>query len=130
MRLVIALFALFGFFGDASAQEGLKPGDAISGPVRFFKILHPNGTTWISVYQMRSDNPRKFAADDEFCDDKVPPKTFHLVVIDDKAKKKQLDRLLGKKISVVLDSFSCSQTAWHVGDAVVFQWHFVEPTKR
>ena len=130
MRLVIALVVLLGASGSASAQDPLKPGDTISGPVRFFKQLHPNGTTWISVYQMASDNPRKFAADDEFCDDNVPPKTFHLVVMDDKAKKAQLDRLLGKKISIVAEAFFCSQTAWHVGDAVVTQWHFTEPAKR
>ncbi len=130
MRLLIALLALLSLFGSATAQDLLKPGDTISGSVRFFKQQHPNGTTWISVYQMTSDNPRKFAEKDEFCDDKVPPKTFHLVVMDDKAKKKQLDRLLGKKISIVAESFACSETAWHVGDAVVFQWHFAEPVKR
>jgi len=130
MRRAIALLVLFGLFGSASAQNLLKSGDTISGPVRFFKIQHPNGTTWINVYQMTSDNPRKFAADDEFCDDKVPPKTFHLVVMDDKSKKAQLDRLLGKKISIVAEIFFCSQTAWHVGDAVVTKWHFAEPAKR
>jgi len=130
MRRAIALLVLFGLFGSASAQDLLKPGDTISGSVRFFKIQHPNGTTWINVYQMTSDNPRKFAADDEFCDDKVPPKTFHLVVMDDKSKKAQLDRLLGKKISIVAEIFFCSQTAWHVGDAVVTKWHFAEPAKR
>jgi hypothetical protein len=44
--------------------------------------------------------------------------------MDDKAKTARLDRLLGKKVSVVGDHFFCSETAWHVGDAVVTQWHF------
>jgi len=52
------------------------------------------------------------------------------VVMDDKSKKAQLDRLLGKKISIVAEIFFCSQTAWHVGDAVVTKWHFAEPAKR
>lgn len=129
MRAIAIFVASFLVLGAADAQEGLKPGDTISGPVRFFKHQHPNGT-WINVYQMTSDSPRKFAAKDEFCDETAPPKTFHLVVMDDKAKKARLDRLLGKKISVVAESFSCSETAWHVGDAVVFQWHFAEPAKR
>ncbi len=129
MRAIGALIAGFLVVGAADAQELLKPGDTINGPVRFFKHQHPNGT-WISVYQMTSDNPRKFAADNEFCDEKIPPKTFHLVVMDDKAKKAQLDRLLGKRISIVAETFFCSQTAWHVGDAVVTQWHFAEPGKR
>ena len=131
MRALAAMaLALIVLASPCAAQDTLKPGDTISGPVRFFKQQHPNGTTWISVYQMTSDNPRKFAADDEFCDDNIPPKTFHLVVMDDKAKKAQLDRVLGKKISIVAEAFFCSQTAWHVGDAVVTQWHFAEPHKR
>jgi hypothetical protein len=130
MRAIAAFVGGFLILGAAAAQDLLRPGDTNSGLVRFFKIQHPSGTTWISVYQMTSDKPRKFAADDEFCDEKIPPKTFHLVVMDDKAKKAQLDRLLGKRISVVLESFACSETAWHVGDAVVFQWHFAKPPNR
>jgi hypothetical protein len=120
--LVLALLA-FLLTTPALAQETLKPGDTISGSLRFFRHQHPNGT-WINVYQITVDNPRKLAEADEFCDPKNPPITFHLVVMDDKAKKARLDRLLGKKVSVVGDQFFCSETAWHVGDAVVTQWHF------
>jgi len=112
----------------ACADDLLRPGDTITGNLRFFKHQHPNGT-WIPVYQIASDNPKKFAAADEFCEDK-PPVTFHLFVTNDTAKKRSLDRLLGKRISVVLDSFFCSETAWHVSDAVATQWHFAEPPKR
>ena len=129
MRIVSTILALFALLSTASAQEMLKPGDTISGRLRFFKHQHPNGT-WINVYQIASDHPRKFAAKDEFCDDNNPPKTFHLVVMDDKAKKARLDKLLGKTIAVVGEAFSCSETAWHVGDAVVFQWRFAEPARR
>ena len=97
---------------------------AISGKLRFFQHQHPNGT-WIQVYQVTADHPRKFAAADEFCGDE-PPVTFHLVVMNDKAKKRALDELLGRRISVVLDDFFCSEMAWHVGDAVVFKWHLPE----
>lgn len=130
MRLITASLMLAGLLSMANAEDLLKPGDTISGRVRFFKQQHPNGTTWISVYQMTSDNPRKFAAEDEFCDDKTPPKTFHILVMDDKAKKARLDRMLGKKISIVAETFFCSQTAWHVGDAVVSQWHFAAPPQQ
>jgi hypothetical protein len=120
--LAIMLFLLVA--APASAEDGLKPGDTISGKLRFFLSQHPNGTTWIKVYQVASDRPRKFAAKDEFCPD-YPPKTFHLVV-SDKAAEARLKRSLGKKISIVADDFICSQTAWHVGDAVVFKWRFAD----
>ena len=129
LRHFAAVFLALAAVAPSIAQETLKPGDTISGKLRFFRHQHPNGT-WINVYQLTSDNPRKFAEKDEFCDDKEPPKTFHLVVMDDRAKKARLDRLLGKTVAVVGESFFCSETAWHVGDAVVFKWHFAEPTKR
>jgi len=109
---------------SAFADDRLRPGDTISGKLRFFQHQHPNGT-WIQVYQITADHPRKFAAADESCGDE-PPVTFHLVVMNDKAKKRALDELLGRRISVVLDDFFCSEMAWHVGDAVVFKWHLPE----
>lgn len=113
----------------SSVQESLKPGDLISGRLRFFRHRHPSGT-WIKVYQITVDHPRNFAENDEFCDPDNPPKTFHLVVMDDRAKKRQLDRMLGKTVSVVADAFHCSETAWHVGDAVVGSWHFPDRDRR
>lgn len=47
--------------------------------------------------------------------------------MNDKAKRRSLDKLLGKRISAVLDSFFCSETAWHVGDAVSIEWHLPKP---
>jgi hypothetical protein len=120
--LVVVLLLLLA--GPAFAEDTLKPGDTITGKLRFFQSQHPNGTTWIKVYQIASDNPRTFAAKDEFCPDH-PPKTFHLVV-SDKAAEARLKRSLRKKISIVADDFFCSQTAWHVGDAVVMMWRFAD----
>jgi thymidylate kinase len=107
----------------AQAQDLLKPGDTISGKLRLVKTAHPSGTV-IKAYQIVSDHPRKFAKADDFCGDD-PPRTFHLVTMDDKAKAAKLKELLGRKITVVLDDFFCSETAWHIGDAVSFAWHFV-----
>jgi hypothetical protein len=129
MRVLFAALVALALAGVAQAEDMLKPGDTISGRLRFFRHQHPNGT-WINVYQLTADNPRKFAAADEFCDPKIPPKTFHLVVMDDKAKKARLDRLLGKTVAVVGETFFCSETAWHVGDAVLSQWHLADSPKR
>ena len=124
LALLLAFAAPPGF----AADDLLRPGDTVTGKLRFFQHRHPNGT-WIPVYQIASDRPRQLAAKDEFCGDAAPV-TFHLVVMKDKAKKRTLDRLLGKRISIVLDSFFCSETAWHVGDAVSFEWHLAQPPKR
>ena len=127
--LAIVALVLSAWAGAAQAEDALKPGDAISGKLRFLQIQHPNGT-WMNVYQLVVDHPKKLAGADEFCDPDKPPRTFHLVVMDDKAKLARLKHLLGKHVVVVGDDYMCSQTAWHVGDAVVFQWHFAAPEKR
>ncbi len=128
LSIAVLLFGLMvGFAGPSSAQESLKQGDVISGKLRLVQTRHPNGTR-LTAYQIVSDHPLKFAEEDEFCPD-YPPVTFHLVT-NDKATKARLDRLLGKKIAVVAESFFCSETAWHIGDAVSFQWRFVEPARR
>jgi hypothetical protein len=129
LRQFVAAFLVLAAVAPSFAQETLKPGDTISGRLRFFKHQHSNGT-WINVYQIVSDHPRMFAKVDEFCDPNKPPKTFHLIVMDDKAKKARLDKLLGKTVAVVAEDFFCSETAWHIGDAVIGGWHFAEPPKR
>lgn len=133
MRVLFAVLVALALAGVAQAQElareTLKPGDTITGKLRFFRHQHPNGT-WINVYQLTADNPRKFAEADEFCDPKIPPKTFHVIVMNDKPKEASLKKLLGKKVAVVGEAFFCSETAWHVGDAVLSQWHLADPAKR
>jgi hypothetical protein len=127
--LAIVLLVLAAWTGVAQAEDTLKAGDVISGKLRFLSIQHPNGT-WMNVYQLVVDHPKKFAGKDEFCDPDNPPRTFHLVVMNDKAKLARLKRLVGKHIAVVGDEYICSETAWHVGDAVVFSWHLAPPDKR
>jgi hypothetical protein len=127
--LAIIALVVSAWSGAAQADDTLKPGDAIIGKLRFLSIQHPNGT-WMNVYQLVVDHPKMFAREDEFCDPDKPPRTFHLVVMNDKAKVARLKHLLGKRVAVVGDDYMCSQTAWHVGDAVVFSWHFAQPAKR
>ncbi len=118
--------------GPASAQDSkqeyLKHGDVIHGLVRVVNAKHPNGTP-IVAYQIVSDAPRAFAQKDGFCK-AAPPKTFHLVETDNKAKTIRLKRSVGKKIDIVADEFMCSQTAWHIGDAVATKWRFTGPEPR
>lgn len=120
LALVLALMALAALSAPSLAQEGLKEGDIISGKLRLVKTRHPNGTA-ILAYQIVSDAPKALAKEDEFCDG--PPKIFHIVA-NDKALKRGLDKKMNKKIAVYADTFFCSHTAWHIGDAVVTTWRF------
>ncbi len=128
MRRIALALSVCVFAAPSLAQETLKPGDTLSGKLRVVKTHHPNGTP-ITAYQLVVDRPKNFAKADDFCDPKNPPMTFHLVVMNDKAKLAQLKRKLGKSVAVVAEDLMCSETAWHIGDAVVFQWHFAEPAK-
>jgi hypothetical protein len=122
--LLTALIAM-ALTGAAQAQETLKPGDTISGKLRLVETRHPNGTL-LRAFQVVVDTPKMVAKEDEFCDG--PPKTFHLVA--DKPAAARLRPLLGKKIAVIADDLMCSETAWHVGDAVVFKWRLADPVQR
>jgi hypothetical protein len=101
------------------AQDTLKPGDTITGKLRQVEARHPNGTL-LRAWQIVSDAPKPLAKPDEFCDG--PPKTFHLLVSKNPALEKRLRKLRGKTVSIEAESFFCSETAWHIGDAVVPQW--------
>lgn len=135
MRVVFAALIALALAGVAQAQESpkelpkemLKPGDTISGRLRQMETRHPNGTL-LRAFQVVVDTPKAFAEKDEFCDG--PPKTFHLVVMNDKPREARLKKLLGKKVAVVAESLMCSETAWHIGDAVLFQWHLAAPPAR
>jgi hypothetical protein len=105
------------------AEDAVKGGDRITGRLRLVETRHPNGTR-IIAYQIVTDHPLALAGDDEFCPE-GGSKTFHLVA-NDKSLKARLHRLLTKKISVVAEAFFCSETAWHVGDAVISQWRFAD----
>ncbi len=71
LRYFVAVFLALAAAMPSFAQEALKPGDTISGRLRFFQHQHPNGT-WINVYQITADKPLKFAEADEFCDPNKP----------------------------------------------------------
>jgi hypothetical protein len=111
--------------GAVPAQDTLKPGDIISGKLRLVTTTHPNGTP-LRAYQIVVSTPKALAAKDEFCGG--PPKTFHLVAMDTKTAE-PLKRRLGKIIAVQAEDLMCSQTAWHIGDAVVFKWR-LEPARQ
>jgi hypothetical protein len=73
MRFLFTMLVALALVGVAQAEDMLRPDDIISGRLRFFRHQHSNGT-WINAYQLTSDNPRKFAKEDDFCDPKIPPK--------------------------------------------------------
>src|SRR3569623_575328 len=113
------LVVLCAMVATAYSQATLKPGDTITGKLRQVETRHPNGTL-LRAWQIVSDAPTPLARPDEFCDG--PPKTFHLLVSKNAALEKRLRKLRGKIVSIEAESFFCSETAWHIGDAVVPQW--------
>jgi hypothetical protein len=94
MARVLAAYAFIAAGAPTLAQEPLKQCDTISGRLRLVKTRHPNGTP-ISAYQIVVDVPKDFAEKDEFCDG--APKTFHLVVMNDKAKAQRLNAKWARK---------------------------------
>ena len=127
-RLCIAAFVVLITAVASHAAETLKPGDVISGRLRLVQTKHPNGTP-IRAYQIVSDAPKMFEQKDDFCGD-AAPKTFHLAGERNKTLIAKLKRLTGKNVAVIAEDFFCSQTAWHIGDAVVIKWRFADKAAR
>jgi len=119
LRLTVLALTVLVMSGAARAQQPIKPGDTLTGTLRLVRTVHPNGTP-IEAYQIVSE-PRAMPANDEFCDYDRGATTFHLFTMTD-ATKRQLEPLLGKKISVKAAALFCSQTAWHIGDVAVPDW--------
>jgi len=63
-------------------------------------------------------------ANDDFCDYDKGATTFHLFTMND-TKKKQLEPLIGKTVTVKATALFCSETAWHIGDVAVPEWSVV-----
>lgn len=121
LGIVILLAVLLSISASrTSADELLRQGEAISGELRLVRTHHPNGTP-IEAYQIVVDRLRDLAIRNDFCGD-MPPVTFHLFA--DEGQRRQLDPLLGTRVTVGGDNFFCSETAWHVGDAVAIKSHF------
>src|SRR5882757_9118537 len=116
---MIAALAALCWCTTVQAQAPIKDGDILSGTLRVVHTRHDNGTK-IVAYQIVS-KPRAMPADDDFCTAENGATTFHLFAITDAARK-QLKPRLGKSISVKAVRLYCSQTAWHIGDAVVPEW--------
>ena len=118
-RTLIVVLAALCWCATAQAQVPIKDGDILTGTLRVVRTRHDNGTK-IVAYQIVS-KPRAMPANDDFCTAENGATTFHLFAITDAARN-QLKPRLGKSISVKAVKLFCSQTAWHIGDAVVPEW--------
>jgi len=124
MRALLAALVLMLLAGSAWAEwpSPLKAGGVITGKLRVVHTRHPNGTP-ITAYQLVTDKPYT-VENDEFCDQDHALTVVHLVAMT-KPLQKLLQRSLNKVRSVTVGDAMCSETAWHVGDIVVFQWELL-----
>ena len=122
-RLMVFAFAVLACSNAIAAEfEPIAEGGTLTGKLRLVPTRHPNGTK-IEAYQIVS-KPRAMPKGDEFCDYDKGATTFHLFTMES-ARRKQLDPLLGKTVSVKVNALFCSQTAWHIGDVAVPQWELL-----
>jgi len=113
---VIAAFVLC---VAARAQPPINDGDMLTGTLRVVHTTHPNGTG-MKAYQLVSE-PRMMPPDDEFCAPGNAVTVFHLFTLTE-ASERQLEPLLGRRVSVQAVELFCAQTAWHTGDVAVPEW--------
>lgn len=111
---------------DAPQKPGkpIHAGDVLSGELSAMRVRDvKRGGKRVATYQITSE-PRRLPPPNGLCNLETGPETFQLVLSSD-AQTAQLNRLVGKEISVKVDEVACAQDAGQVSEAIVTKWSVV-----
>jgi hypothetical protein len=135
-RLACAFIAATSFAGSpALAQKAeavstpgrpINAGDVLSGELTAMRVKSANTGKRVATYQITSE-PRRLPPPNGLCNLETGPETFQLVA-NSGAQAAQLQKLVGKEISVKVEEVACAQDAGQMTEAVITKWSMV--TKR
>ena len=110
---------------DAPQKPGkpIHAGDVLSGELSAMRVRAGKQGKRVATYQITSA-PRRLPPPNGLCNLETGPETFQLVTTSD-AQTTQLQRLVGKEISVKIDEIACAQDAGQVSEAIVTKWSVV-----
>jgi hypothetical protein len=111
---------------DEPAPKPGKPinaGDVLSGELNTLRVRDAKNGKRVATYQLTSE-PRRLPPPNGLCNLETGPETFQLITAN-QAQAAQLNRYIGKEISVKVEELGCAQDAGQMSEAVVTKWSVV-----
>ncbi len=106
----------------AVAPKAMKIGDVLSGKLNALRVRAPKGKR-VNTFQLVSE-PRRLPPPAGLCNLETGPETFEIVAADD-AQTKQLQKLIGKDVSLKVTEVACAEQAGQMSEALVTKWSVV-----
>jgi hypothetical protein len=107
-----------------TAPKIMKPGDVLSGQLNAMKVRVPQGKgKRVNQFQLVSE-PRRLPAPSDLCNLETGPETFEIVAAN-AAQAAQLQKLVGKEVSLKVAEVACAEQAGQMSEALVTKWSVV-----
>jgi hypothetical protein len=100
----------------------MQPGDVLSGKLSALRVRAAKGKR-ANTFQLVSE-PRRLPAPAGLCNLETGPETFEIVAAND-AQTKQLQKLIGKDVSLKVTEVACAEQAGQMSEALVTKWSVV-----
>ena len=128
--LLLALFFVGAVHAQAPAAAPapvvvpklMQPGDILSGKLSALRVRAAKGKR-ANTFQLVSE-PRRLPAPAGLCNLETGPETFEIVAAND-AQAKQLQKLIGKDVSLKVTEVACAEQAGQMSEALVTKWSVV-----
>ena len=106
------------------APKVMKIGDVLTGQLNAMKVRAPQGKgKRVNQFQMVSE-PRRLPAPSGLCNLETGPETFEIVAANP-AQAAQLQKLVGKEVSLKVSEVACAEQAGQMSEALVTKWSVV-----
>jgi hypothetical protein len=106
------------------APKMMKSGDVLSGKLNALRVRAPKGNgKRVNTFQLTSE-PRRLPAPAGLCNLETGPETFEIVAATP-AQTAQLQKLVGKDVSLKVTEVACAEQAGQMSEALVTKWSVV-----
>jgi hypothetical protein len=107
-----------------AAPKMMKSGDVLSGKLNALRVRAPQGKgKRVNTFQLTSE-PRRLPAPADLCNLETGPETFEIVSASP-AQTTQLQKMVGKDVSLKVTEVACAEQAGQMSEALVTKWSVV-----
>jgi hypothetical protein len=107
-----------------AAPKAMKIGDVLSGQLNLMRVRAPQGKgKRVNQFQLVSE-PRRLPVPSGLCNLETGPETFEIVAANP-PQAAQLQKLVGKEVSLKVAEVACAEQAGQMSEALVTKWSVV-----